>query len=80
MSRVSNTSLTLTDRLSHGNLTIAELSALSKRGRSSIYNDLAAGKLAIIKIGNRTLIPGPIAARYIGGKPIDDLVATEVAE
>ena len=62
--------VTIQDRLENGNLTVAEVCALAGRSRTAFYKDLKAGLVSIRKAGRKTLIPGPIAKRYITGKPI----------
>ena len=60
--------VTIEERLANGNLTVAEVCALAGRSRSSFYEDLKAGLVSIRKAGRKTLIPGPIAKRYIAGE------------
>lgn len=64
--------ISLEDRLAHGNVTIAELSELSGRCKASIYNDIKARLLPVIKLGKAKTasvrIAGPIAKRYIAGE------------
>jgi hypothetical protein len=64
------TGVTIADKLAHGNLTIEEVCALRPRSRAGFYEDVAAGLVAIKKIGRRTVIPGPIARAYIAGESI----------
>ena len=59
--------VTIEERLANGNLTVAEVYALAGRSRSS-FEDLKAGLVSIRKAGRKTLIPGPIAKRYIAGE------------
>jgi hypothetical protein len=65
---------TLGERLEHGNLTIPEVRALKCVSHTKFYIDLNAGKVGIIKSGQSSRIPGPIARRYKDGEPIDDLI------
>jgi len=57
-------------RLAVGNLTIDEVCALATRSRTGFYEDLAAGLVAVRKIGRKSVVPGPIARAYIEGKPL----------
>lgn len=71
--------ISLADRLEHGNLTIRETCALADASRSKFYEDLKARRVAIRKLGNKSVVPGPIAKRYIAGLPIGDLLDTPPA-
>ena len=66
----SITGLTLSDRLEYGNLRIDEVCTLKACSRTRFYLDLKAGLVAIKKQGRNTVVPGPIAARYIRGEPV----------
>jgi ribosomal protein S14 len=60
--------VTLQERLASGNLTVAEVCALAGRSRTGFYEDLKAGRVSIRKAGRKTLVPGPVARRYIAGE------------
>jgi hypothetical protein len=60
--------VTILERLDAGNLTVDEVCALANRSRTGFYADLKAGLVTIRKIGRKTVIPGPIAKRYIAGE------------
>ncbi len=60
----------LDDRFEHGALTILEVCALAKVGRTKIYADIAKGKLTVRKIGRKSIVPGPSARAYIQGEPV----------
>ncbi len=60
--------VTMEDRLANGNLTVAEVCALAGRSRTGFYEDLKAGLVTVRKAGRKTLIPGPVAKRYIAGE------------
>lgn len=62
--------VTILDRLEAGNLSIPEVCALANRGRTGFYEDLNAGLVTIRKIGRKSVVPGPIAKRYIAGEPL----------
>lgn len=62
--------LSIADRLEHGNLDISEVCALRGRSRSGFYQDVLAGRVRLLKIGRRSVVPGPIARAYIAGQPI----------
>jgi len=65
--------LTLADRLAFGNLTVNEVCALRNRSRSGFYEDVKKGLVSIEKIGDRkSVVRGPVARRYIEGRPIAD--------
>jgi hypothetical protein len=68
--------VTINDRLLCGNLTIRETWELKGVSRSRFHEDLRAGRVALRRNGNKGLVPGPIAARYVANEPIDDLLAT----
>ncbi len=57
--------LSLEDRLSHGNLTVAEVCALKPCSPSKFYGDVKAGLVRTKKFGHRTVVPGPDAKLYI---------------
>lgn len=64
--------ISIVEKLECGNVTISELAKLSSRSRSSIYEDIAAGRLKTLKFGTAknspVFIPGPIARAYIAGE------------
>jgi hypothetical protein len=60
--------ITIQDRLEFGNLTIDEVCALKKRSRSGFYADRKAGLVEIRKQGRLSVVPGPIARRYIAAE------------
>jgi hypothetical protein len=62
--------VTILERLDAGNLTVDEVCALANRSRTGFYADLKAGLVTIRKIGRKTVIPGPIAKRYIAGESV----------
>lgn len=47
-------------------LTIAEVSKLTKRHRSTLHRDIAAGRLRVVKLGRSTRVPRSELERYIG--------------
>ena len=57
--------ITLEDRLKHGNLTILETRKLKNRSHSGFYQDLKRGLVSIRKLGRKSVVPGPVAQRYI---------------
>ncbi len=65
-----NGSLTTLDRFQFGNFTIDEVCHLRCCSRSVFYEDLKAGLVSIRKAGRKSLVPGPIAKRYIAGEPL----------
>ena len=65
LERKSAGGLTIRDRLEHGNLTVAEVCELASRSRSGFYEDVKAGRVAIAKIGRKTIVRGPVAAAYV---------------
>jgi hypothetical protein len=60
--------ISLQERLEFGNLSIDEVCALKRRSRSSFYADVKAGLVVIKKQGRLSVVPGPIAKRYIAGE------------
>jgi hypothetical protein len=60
--------VTIQDRLESGNLTVAEVCALKSRSRTGFYADLKAGLVEIRKCGRKSVVPGPVAKRYIWGE------------
>ncbi len=61
----SHDAITLEDRLKHGNLTILETCKLANRSHSGFYQDLKRGLVSIRKLGRKSVVPGPVAKRYI---------------
>jgi hypothetical protein len=57
--------ITLQDRLEHGNLTIDEVCALASRSRTAFYADAKAGLVKIHKMGRRSVVPGPAVKAYL---------------
>jgi hypothetical protein len=57
-------------RLAAGNLTIDEVCALANRGKTGFYADLKAGLVTVRKIGRKSVVPGPVARRYIAGESV----------
>ena len=62
--------LTIQERLDHGNLTVEETRKLKNRSKTGFYADLKAGFVTIRKIGRKSVVPGPIAKRYIAGDSV----------
>ena len=62
--------VTVQDRLEAGNLTVDEVCALANRSKTGFYADLKAGLVTIRKIGRKSIVPGPVAKRYIAGEPV----------
>jgi hypothetical protein len=52
-------------------LTIDEVCVLANRSRTGFYADLKAGLVTIRKVGRRSIVPGPVARRYIAGAPME---------
>jgi hypothetical protein len=59
--------ISIQDRLKVGNLTVDEVCALKQRSRTGFYADLKAGLVQIRKQGRNSVVPGPVARRYIDG-------------
>lgn len=57
--------ITLQDRLEHGNLTVREVCELKPISRSGFYADVKRGLVETVKIGRKTVIRGPVAKKYI---------------
>jgi hypothetical protein len=62
--------VTVLERLEAGNLTIDEVCALANRSKTGFYADLKAGLVTIRKVGRKSIVPGPVAKRYIAGEPV----------
>lgn len=71
--RSASEGLTIRDRLECGNLTVDEVCALKSRGKTGFYEDVKAGLVILKKVGRKSIIPGPIAKRYIAGLPLEDV-------
>jgi hypothetical protein len=56
----------------HGNFTIPEIRELKRRSHTGFYQDVKHGLVSIEKIGAKSIIRGPVAKRYIEGRPLDD--------
>ena len=67
--KTASRTISIRDRLEVGNLTIDEVCELKPRSRSGFYADLKAGLVQIRKQGRTSLVPGPVARRYINGCP-----------
>jgi hypothetical protein len=65
--------ISLADRLAFGNLTVEETRTLKNRSHSAFYLDLQQGLVAVRKIGRKTVVPGPIAAAYMAGRPLSEV-------
>jgi hypothetical protein len=63
-----STGILIQDRFVGGNFTINEVCDLKRRSRSGFYADLKAGLVQIRKQGRISIVPGPIARRYINGE------------
>lgn len=48
---------------------IREACHASSLGRSSIYNHIAAGRLKVVRVGGRTIIPAASLHALIAGEP-----------
>jgi hypothetical protein len=62
--------VTVLERLEAGNLSIDEVCALANRSKTGFYADLKAGLVTIRKVGRKSIVPGPVAKRYIAGEPV----------
>jgi hypothetical protein len=60
----------LEDRFRHGNFEVHETCDLKNCSRSKFYQDRKAGLVEIKKIGSKSVVPGPIAKKYISCEPI----------
>jgi hypothetical protein len=60
---------TLEERFEFGNFTIPEVRALKCCSHTSFYKDVHRGLVSIEKIGAKSIIRGPVARRYIEGRP-----------
>jgi excisionase family DNA binding protein len=47
--------------------TLVEVARLAKRSRSSLYRDIAAGRLRTVKLGRQTRVPRVELERYLRG-------------
>ena len=50
-------------------LSIGEFGGLTGLGRTTIYSEIAAGRLLAVKVGRRTLVPAVEAARWLAALP-----------
>jgi predicted DNA-binding transcriptional regulator YafY len=48
-------------------LTLEEMTEKTKRSRRSLYRDIDAGRLHVVHLGRRTMVPRAEAERYIYG-------------
>lgn len=62
--------ITIQDRLENGNMTIDEVCELKNRSKTGFYADLKSGLVTNRKIGRKSIVPGPVARRYIAGKSV----------
>jgi hypothetical protein len=69
---ISKQLVTLHDRLAAGNLTVDEVCMLKRRSKSGFYSDLKSGLVTIRKIGRKSVVPGPVAVKYIIGEPLTE--------
>jgi hypothetical protein len=65
-------SFNLAERFEYGNFTIPEIRELKNRSHTGFYQDVQRGLVSIEKIGTKSIIRGPVARRYIEGRPLDD--------
>ena len=64
--RAKDNLFSLSERLLHGVLIPQEVWSLAGKGKTSFYEDVKAGKVALRKIGRRSSgVYGPDAKRYI---------------
>jgi hypothetical protein len=63
---------TLAERFEFGNFTIREVRELKPRSHSGFYKDVRQGFVRIEKAGARSIVRGPIAKRYLEGRPLDE--------
>ena len=64
--RSKDSLFSLSERLLHGVLRPQEVWGLAGKGKTSFYEDVKAGKVALRKIGRRSSgVYGPDAKRYI---------------
>lgn len=62
--------ITLADRLEHGELTLLELSTLKSVCLTKLYHDIKTGKLPVVKRGRSTRVLGKVARAYVPGTGI----------
>jgi len=48
-------------------LTLAEVSRITKRHRSTLHRDINAGRLRVVKLGGSTRVPRVELERYVAG-------------
>lgn len=53
------------DRLCYS---IAQAARVSSLGRSTVYRAIKAGRLAVVKVGGRTLVPAASLHRLLSGE------------
>jgi endogenous inhibitor of DNA gyrase (YacG/DUF329 family) len=70
---VAENKFSLEDRLRYGNLEINEICELKPCSRSRFYQDVKAGLVEIRKVGSKSVVPGPIAKKYISCEPIREV-------
>jgi hypothetical protein len=63
---------TLAERFEFGNFTIREVRALKNISHTEFYTDIKRGFVRIEKRGARSIVRGPVAKRYIEGRPLDE--------
>jgi hypothetical protein len=68
LGQITNATVTLSDRMQYGFITIAELCVLKQCGRTQVYEDIKAGALEVVKHGRSTRVFGPAAAAYVPGQ------------
>jgi excisionase family DNA binding protein len=47
--------------------TLSEVGRLAKRSQRAIYQDIAAGRLRVVKLGRSTRVPRSELERYLSG-------------
>jgi excisionase family DNA binding protein len=62
----------MSEFLSH---TIADATKITGLGRSSLYEAIAAGRIAAVKAGKRTLIPAESLRAFVANLPAADIGA-----
>ena len=65
--------ISLGDRLEHGNLTVEETRTLKNCSHSGFYEDLQGRIGRGPKDRTEDVVPGPIAAAYIAGRPLPEV-------
>jgi hypothetical protein len=59
--------ITVADRLAHGDFEVDEVVALKSSCRTTVRGDISSGRLPVKKRGRKIVIPGPIVAKYEPG-------------